>query len=53
METCKKCKKRFTVTSWTRNGFWRGVCPPCIIELCEKALSKSAKADRAWTGRSE
>jgi len=35
MQYCRKCAKKFTVTSWTRDNFWREVCPKCIVELLE------------------
>jgi len=35
---CTRCKKKFTVTSWTKSLKWMAVCPPCIVELCEKAV---------------
>lgn len=51
MEICKKCGRKFVVTSWTKDRFWREVCPRCIVELCEMALEKAPKTLRAWAGR--
>lgn len=36
----KKKEHFFTPTSWTRDNFWRDVCPKCIVELLEKNVGK-------------
>lgn len=51
METCSKCGKRFVVTSWTRDRFWRGICVKCILEFLEDCLGKASKSKRAEFGR--
>jgi hypothetical protein len=43
---CKKCKKRFTQTSWTRDRFWILVCPACVVEMLEKLLKVDLDAAR-------
>lgn len=41
--TCYRCDKKFTVTSWTTNDWWRGVCPRCILELLDKMVPDRSK----------
>lgn len=36
MIDCKRCKKKFTQTSWTRDRFWILVCPACVVILLNK-----------------
>jgi hypothetical protein len=38
MITCKRCKKTFTQTSWTRDRFWILICPKCVVEMLEKLV---------------
>lgn len=40
---CNRCGKKFTVTSWTTDDFWRGVCPRCIIALLSKIVPDRSK----------
>lgn len=44
MQNCRKCNKRYTVTSWTRSRKWRSYCPTCIVDGME-ALMASLKGE--------
>jgi hypothetical protein len=43
VQNCTECKKRFTVTSWTKDRVVRAICPPCINKIVLDFLSKKSK----------